>query len=713
MTQVANKIVSLTVGSDGIAQLVIDTPDSKLNVLSQDFFAEFTAALTELETRTEIKGLVISSGKEDNFFAGADVKEIRFLQSQPPKGIYDATMNGRNTFKRITSLPYPTVAAINGTCLGGGLELALACSMRVASTNAKTQLGLPEVLLGFIPGWGGTIGLPKLIGLQQGFTMISTGSKVDASKAWRIGLVDETASPADLVKRATEIARGDKPNRYRKPFKVAMTQKALETRAGRAIFAKMATKAVLANTKGKYPAPLEALKVILKTWDMPRDKAGQVESQVFARLATGSVSRALVGIFFAETESKKMPDGVKPSIKVKTVGVLGAGVMGAGIAQAAAYAGYKVVLKDINQEALDKGLATIKGLFDGLVAKRKLSQAEADMKFGAVSGTVDYAAMSDCDLVIEAVVEKMAVKKAVIAELEKVIKKPWVFASNTSSLSMDEMAQAAANPANVVGLHFFNPVHKMKLVEVVAAKDTSPETLALAKAFGQRLGKTTVATNDGPGFVVNRILAPYMKEAIVLLLAGVPAEDIDRAATKFGMPMGPIALMDEVGLDIVSHVIKVMHAALGERLAPPALIETIEKSKLLGKKGGKGMYLYDEKTGRRAGLNPDVQAYVSSVSTPRAMSMATIQDRLFLPMVNEAALCIQEGIISEPSQLDLAMIFGTGFAPFLGGVLGYADQVGIRTIQQKLAMYSQVAGDNYRPAALIEHMAATGQSFYA
>lgn len=704
------KIVNMTMEAGNIAHIVIDTPDSKLNVLSQGFFAEFTAALEELEKRTDVRGLVISSGKEDNFFAGADVKEIRHLQAQPSKQIYDATMHGRGVINRVNRLSYPTVAAINGICLGGGMELALGCKFRVVSNSPKTQMGLPETQLGFIPGWGGTIRLPKLIGLQTGFTMISTGQRVDGNKAWRYGLADEVVDPANLVKRALEIAAGAKPKRYKKPAQQAMMEKALETAPGRAIFANLATKQVMSATKGKYPAPLEALKVILKAWDMPEDKAFELESQVFARLATSSVSRALVGILTAETDSKRMPEGFKPSLSVKTVGVLGAGVMGGGIAQAAAYAGYKVVLKDIDQAALDKGMAGIKALFDGLVSKRKMSRADADAKYGNITATCAYADMSDCDLVIEAVVEKMAVKKAVIAELEKVITKPFIFATNTSSLSVDEMAKAARTPANVVGLHFFNPVHKMKLVEVVAAEDSSQETVALAKGFGMKLGKTTVVTSDGPGFVVNRILAPYMKEAITLLLDGVSAEDIDKAATKFGMPMGPIALMDEVGLDIVTHVIKVMNAALGARLAPPALIATIESTKLLGKKGGKGLYLYDAKTGRRTGLNPDIAATISA--KPKVMSQSAIQDRLFLPMVNEAALCLQEGIIEDPAQLDLAMIFGTGFAPFTGGVLGYADSVGIRTIHQKLDYLSKVAGDNYKPAQLIADKAQRGQSFY-
>lgn len=704
------KIVTLNYVEGNIAHMVIDNPDAKFNFLSEDFFREFTAAMDELEARKDVRGLVISSGKPDCFFAGADVKQIRFLQTQPSAAIYKVCKDGRNAINRVSKLPYPTVAAVSGVCLGGGLELTLACKYRLASTNPKTQMGVPEVLLGFIPGWGGTVRLPRLIGLQEGFTLISTGNKVDGNKAWRLGLVDETAAPADLVNRALEIARGAKPRRYNKPFKVQMMEHALATAAGRALFARQAKAIVMSQTKGKYPAPLEALKVILKTWGMPEDKAFEVENLAFARLATSSVSRNLVRVFFAETDSKKMPEGIVPEIDVKTVGVLGAGVMGAGIAQAAAYAGYKVVLKDIDQAALDKGLAAIKALFDGLVSRRKMSQAEADLKFGAVRGTLSFADMSDCDMVIEAVIEKMAVKKAVIADLDKVISKPWIFASNTSSLSVNEMATAAREPGNVAGLHFFNPVHKMKLVEVICAKTTSPATLAAVKSFGTRLGKTTVDMNDGPLFVVNRILTPYMKEAFTLFLEGVPAEVIDKAATRFGMPMGPIALMDEVGLDIVTHVINSAHAALGDRVAPPAIIKVFSEKKLLGKKGGKGIYLYDEK-GKRAGVNPDIQAAIGK--TGKTMTESAIQDRLFLPMVNEAALVLSEGVIEDPAQLDLAMIFGSGFAPFHGGVLGYADSVGIRTILQKLQHLHKVAGDNYRPAQLIVDKAARGEAFYA
>ncbi len=709
--------VHLKMLPSGVALVTIDLPGSKMNLLSGSVMQELNEVLSQVEANSP-KGMILASGKPDNFGAGANVEEIQALQSQPAINIYEAAKQGKAVFARIEKLPFPTVAAIHGTCLGGFTELTLACKYRVASVDQKTQIGVPEVKLGFLPGWGGTVRLPKLIGLQEGFTLISTGNNVGAHKAWKLGLVDETAEQKELLETAEKVALTGKAKRYNPPFKVRATRKLLEGNPlGRKVFATMAYKGVMAATKGKYPAPLEALKVALKAMTEKPEVAFEAESQAFARLATTQVSRNLVGVFFAQTESKKMPEGVRPTIDVKEVGVLGAGVMGAGIAQAAAYAGYTVVLKDINKDALDKGMATIKGLFDTLVSKRKLSQTEADLMYSAIKPTIDYADMKDCDLVIEAVVEVMKVKKIVRTELEKVIAKPFIFATNTSSLSVSEMAVGARAPETVVGLHFFNPVHKMPLVEVVRGESTSETTLAAAKIFAMKLGKTTVVTGDAPGFVVNRILAPYMREAIVMMEAGVPLEDIEKAATSYGLPMGPLALLDEVGLDIAGHVIHTLHGALGERLSPPAILKVIEEKKLLGKKGGKGIYLYDaegkrlfDKKTKKYVFNPDVVAAITAPKSPKLKG--EIIDRLILPMVNEAAMCLQEGVVNEPSQLDLAMIFGTGFPPFEGGVLRYADTLGTKTVHQKLSYLSQVAGANYAPCQLLKDKAAKGDKFY-
>jgi|AGTN01.1.fsa_nt_gi 3-hydroxyacyl-CoA dehydrogenase len=718
--------VNLKVLDNGVALVTIDLVGSKMNLLSEVTLRELSAAVDAIEANPAVRGVVIISGKDDNFGAGANVEEIKALQSQPAIKIYEAVSFGKALFARIEKLN--SVAAIHGISLGGFTELALACKYRIATNDEKTQIGVPEVQLGFIPGWGGTVRMPLLIGLMPAFELISTGKNVSSHKAWRLGLIDETVAHADLAARAAEIALAGNPKRYKPALKEglvrSLTKAGLEGNSlGRKLFANMAGKQVMAQTKGKYPAPLEALKVCLIAVSASRETAFEAESQAFARLACSETSKTLVGIFFGQTESKKMPAGVKPNIDVKEVGVIGAGVMGAGIAQSALYKGYTVVLKDIDQKALDKGVETIKGLFAELVSRGKLSQTEVDVILSGLKPTLKYEDMKDCDMVIEAVVEIMKVKKIVRSELEKVITKPFIFATNTSSLSVSEMADGARHPELVVGIHFFNPVHKMPLVEIVAGKTTSNESLACAKTFAMKLGKTTVTTNDAPGFVVNRILAPYMREAIVMAEEGVPMADIERAALSFGMKMGPFTLLDEVGLDIAGHVINTLHKALGDRMSPPAILKTIESLKLLGRKGNKGIYLYNEKgdrkfvmEGKRFGakkkrflFNPDVEA--SLPQTPKKKSMGEIQDRLFLAMAAEAALCMQEGVIDDASQLDLAMIFGTGFPPFVGGPLRYMDSMGTALAYQKLAYLSKVAGDNYKPCDLLKEKGTKGEKF--
>jgi 3-hydroxyacyl-CoA dehydrogenase/enoyl-CoA hydratase/3-hydroxybutyryl-CoA epimerase len=730
-----SKAITLSKLGSGIAVITIDLPDSKMNLLSGSVMTELNEALDTIE-RDGSKGVIIVSGKEGNFGAGANVEEIQALQSQPAIKIYEAAKDGKRLFARLEKLN--SIAAINGTCLGGFTELTLGCKYRIATSDPKTEIGVPEVLLGFIPGWGGTVRLPLLIGAQAAFKMISTGKAESGYKAWRLGLVDEIVAKHELVERAAEILLGSKPKRYQPRFKEGIVRKltavGLEGNSfGRSLFRKMASQAVYAATKGKYPAPVEALKVVMVALSGDREKAFEAESQAFAKLATSQVSKNLVSIFFGQSVSKKM-EGVAPNIDVKSVGVLGAGVMGAGIAQAAAYKGYTVVLKDIDQGALDKGMETIRGLFKALVDRKKLSQTEMDVMMSAVKPTLDYADLADCDLVIEAVVEKMNVKKMVRAECEKAISKPFIFATNTSSLSVGGMteelrkgeelvAPASRHPEMTVGIHFFNPVHKMQLVEVVRGSTTSDETLAAAKAFAAKLGKFPVLTNDAPGFVVNRILTPYMREAMVLAEAGVPIPDIEKAALNFGMLMGPFTLLDEVGLDIAGHVIETLHGAFGDRLSPPPILSVVKEKKLLGRKGGKGIYLYDEKNDRRfvmeGGrfskkkkrylLNPEI---TDAIKAPvNRKTEGEIQDRLFLAMVAEAALAVQENVIEDPAQLDFAMIYGTGFPPFIGGPLAYADAMGTSLAYQKLLYLSKVHGDNYKPCDLLKEKGATGKPF--
>ncbi len=705
-----NTAVQLKILPSGVALITINLQQEKVNVLSSSLMAELTGALDTLSAETSVRGLIIASGKEDNFIAGANLDEILSIQSQPAVVSFNAAQEGKAIFARIAALPYPTVAAINGVCLGGGTELALACKFRLASDNPKTKIGLPEVGLGFIPGWGGTVRLARLIGAQSAMGLILQPLKTfDAGKAWREGVVDEAVPGEQLLPRAEAVALSGKVRRARQPLSKTLRRLALERNPlGRMLLSKLASKGIFAETRGNYPAPPAAFKVIMAALSQPAASAFYLESTTFARLAVTPESRNLVGIFFASQQAKKAPDNAAPSIDIKTVGVMGAGVMGAGIAQAAVYAGYKVVLYDKFAAGLEKGHKTITDLFDSLVEKRKLTREAADALLANLTVSADFNELAACDLVIEAVIEDMKVKQAVLCDLEKLIGHPFIFATNTSSLSVTTMMENGSHPELAAGLHFFNPVYKMPLVEVVQGAKTDPATVAALKSFAGKLGKTAVSTSDSPGFVVNRILAPYLFETIRLMEEGVPLQDIEDAMKKFGMPMGPLALLDEVGLDIATKVIHVLHDALGDRITPPNILGYIESNKLLGKKSGRGIYIWEN--GKRAGFNSELVAALNA--TPKTKSRSEIQDRLVMAMINEAVRCLEEGVVEDPSQVDLAMIMGTGFPPFRGGPLRLADQLGSRALLQKLSYLSQVAGDNYKPAALLATKAELGDGFY-
>ncbi len=694
---------------NNIVTIAFNQPDSKVNVFSEAVLVELNDAIDRVAADNNVKGVIFTSSKPDTFIAGADVKVIQALQNDSPIKAYDASKIGKMIFDKIVNLKVPTVAAIHGKCLGGGTEFILACRYRIASNSPATAIALPEVKLGVVPGWAATVRLPKLIGLEGALSLILTGKEVDARKAWKLGLVDEYVDQDKLILRAQQIINGASVKNRRVSTKDQLIRFFMEkTPIGRDMVYKVSYKGIMRETKGKYPAPVEALKLIIRNCTRSTNEAYEAESNTFAHLATSEISRNLVNIFFAQSESKKLPADVSFAQEIKTVGVLGAGVMGAGIAQAAAYAGYKVILKDIDQRFVDSGMSKITKLFDNLVERHKIKPEERNIKLANIKGTIDYADLSDCDLVIEAVLEDIQVKTAALAAVEQVNQKPFIFATNTSSLSVNELARASGHPDRIVGLHFFNPVHKMPLVEVVKGEFTSPEILAAAQAFALKLGKTTVITNDGPGFVVNRVLVPYLREAVVLLEQGVPPESIEKAATSFGMPMGPFTLLDEIGLDIGVKVTHVLYKALGERVAPPALMDKLESTKLLGKKGGKGFYLYED--GKRTEFNPEVLAAITA--PPNKKHIGEIQDRLFLIMLNEATRCLEEKIITDPRQLDLALIFGIGFPPYRGGILRYADHTGLKIVHQKLAFLSQVAGDNYTPAQILLEKVATESNFY-
>jgi 3-hydroxyacyl-CoA dehydrogenase/enoyl-CoA hydratase/3-hydroxybutyryl-CoA epimerase len=746
------KSIAYQVLPSGVAVLTIDVPDEKLNVLSSPLMRELEEHLDRLAAlpKGSLRGLIIKSGKED-FIVGANIDEIKLIARQPLE-TFNATQKGKAVFQKLADLPFPTVVLLTGMTFGGGTELALACTYRLAAKSPKTKIRLPEVGLGFVPGWGGCVRLPKLIGGETALELIIQSLKpFDARKSWLVGLVDELVEPSDLQVRAEAILTGSRVNRAHQSAIKRLRRYALDrTMVGRWLMAYMTKGQIYRETKGNYPAAPAALKVVLAALTQPADKACEFESLTFSRLAATDISRNLIGVHDATQGSKKTAHTGKPSIKVVKVGVMGAGVMGAGIAQAAAYSGFEVVLYDKFPAGLEKGGKTVADLFNGLVEKGKLTRAEADAFIAKVKLTGDTKDLAGCDLVIEAIVEDMGAKKSALANLEGVIGKDFIFATNTSSLSVTVMAEGCARPHRVGGLHFFNPVHKMLLVEVIKGANTSDETEAILKSFAAKLNKTAITSGDEAGFIVNRILAPYLYAAILLMEQGVPIKDIEDAMTRFGMPMGPLALLDEVGLDIGTKVMHVLEAAFGVRFSSPAVLNFFAEKKLVGKKGGKGIYLYDA-SGKRLGLNPDLLAYLNSPPQPKPLTRSQkltkfvrswvgmvipavkprrpappdpkrynynpktqneIQDRLVLAMVAEAARVVEEGVQSDPSQVDLAMVLGTGFPAFRGGVLRYADTLGNRAVVQKLNYLQSVAGDNYKPCQLLLDKAEAGVRFY-
>ena len=706
--------LTLDVSGDGVAWLVFDEPGRKVNILSSPTMERLDALLDEIEAAAragQARALVVRSGKDGSFIAGANVDEIASI-TDPTEGREQAA-RGQAIFQRIHALEIPSVAAVDGICLGGGTELILACDVRIASERSETKIGLPEVRLGIIPGFGGTTRLPRLIGLVAASDLILTGRTVDARRAQRIGLIHERMHPGVLYDRAHELALGlaagePRPSRS----KPGLGQRLAEsTPIGRRVIFKEARKRVMKETRGNYPAPLKAIEVMKRSRRTSLSKALRIEAEAVGELIATDVSKNLIHVFHLMEDAKKAGPSANGRT-VERVAVLGAGVMGGGIAQLLAHQGLAVRLKDINREALSTGLRHARSMFDKLVQRRKLREREATDRMTAISPSLDYSGFGTVDLVIEAVVERMDVKKSVLRETERVVPDSAVLTTNTSSLSITEMQAALQRPERFAGMHFFNPVHRMPLVEVIRGASTSDEALRTVFDLTLKLGKTPVLVNDGPGFLVNRILTPYLNEAGHLLSQGAAIAEIDEALLEFGMPMGPLRLLDEVGLDVARHAGETMHEAFGDRLAPSPALQALERTDRLGRKNGKGFYVYEG--GLEQHPDPSIYDQLGAVAGGERRSMPTreIQDRCLLPMVNEAARILEEGIARSPGDVDLAMITGTGFPPFRGGLLRWADGVGLRTVVAKLASFERQHGIRFEPAPLLRRKAEADQGFY-
>ena len=702
-----------TVVEDGVAVVTLDLPGESVNKFSRAVKDEFAAAFAALQADAGVRAIVIMSGKKDGFVAGADIEE--FVALRTVEEARALSRDGQAMLDRVADSPKPVVAAIHGVCLGGGLELVLACHYRVATDHPKTVLAAPEVQLGIIPGAGGCNRLPRVVGLRGALEMILTGKNVRASKAYRMGLVDELVAPAILrdvaVKAAVRLAEHPAQRKGRGGLLGWLFDRSA---LGQALVLRRARAMTLKQTAGHYPAPLAALDVIRFGLASGMEQGLRYEADRFGEMAMTDVSRRLVEVFFATTALKKDPGVPAPAPAPRPVaqlGILGAGFMGSGIAAVAvAQSAVPVRLRDADLPRVGAGLKAVAGIVDERVRRRSITRREGARQLALVSGGVDYTGFRSADLVIEAVFEDLDVKRQVLREVEAITRPGCVFASNTSTIPITRIAEASTRPETVVGMHFFSPVHRMPLLEIVVGGRTAPETTVTAVAFGRRLGKTVIVVQDRPGFFVNRILAPYINEAGRLLTEGVPIDQVDAAMTRWGFPVGPITLLDEVGLDVAARAGRVMHQAFGERLHGSLDLDALVADRRLGRKNGRGFFLY--RGGKKAESDPTVYAVLGVTPGGPAADDAPVAERLAFAMLNEAARALEEGVIAQPRDGDIGALFGIGFPPFRGGPFRTLDAVGARAAVDTLARLAATHGDRFAPAASLIAQAERGGRFY-
>lgn len=710
----------LNIDKEGIANIVFDLPGEKVNKLSIATMKELDGLLDEVAANKEIKVLTISSGKPDIFIAGADLRSFEPIFKDPSKG-REIIAAGHRVLNKLSALPIPTIALIDGACLGGGMELALACTYRLVSDNPKSTLGLPEVTLGIIPGWGGTQRMPRLVGLTEGLPLIISGKPVKAQKALKINLVDAIAS-ADFfeIKSKAFVQNILTPEGREKIAKKreysSWKQWALEKNPlGRTILFSMAERDVKKKTKGHYPAPLVALKLIENSYHLPLEEGLNKEIDTFAGNLSKDFINApnLIHLFFANEALKKDKDflGNATPTKINAAGVIGAGTMGSGIAWLFSNQDIPVRFKDVDWTAIGKGYSAANAIFSKLVKDKRIKPCEASLKFHRLSGTIDYSGFQQVDLVIEAAVESLELKHQILKELEKNISKEAVIGTNTSSLTIAEMSSVMEHPERLVGMHFFNPPNRMPLVEIVAGEKSSPQAIATAVDICRKLGKTPIVVKDCPGFLVNRIFVMGANEIMMMFQEGTSFDKLEKMMLDFGMPMSPFVLADEVGNDVGYKVSKVFNKAYGERMVVPKLIEIMNEHKLFGKKNGKGFYLYDGD--KRKERNPEVDTLKQSLNIKANPTPDNdLSDRVMFSMINEAARCLEEKIIDNPAYLDMALIMGIGFPPFRGGLLRYADNVGLDKVVKRLKHFEEVYGPRFTPCDKLLEMSRANETFF-
>jgi 3-hydroxyacyl-CoA dehydrogenase/enoyl-CoA hydratase/3-hydroxybutyryl-CoA epimerase len=701
--------------TDGTLVLKIDVPGHSVNVLNRQLLADLDAACNRLAVERTAPLVILRSGKPSGFVAGADLHE--FLEIRSAAEAEAVSARGQKLFDKLAALPMPTVAAVHGPCLGGGLELALACDYRLVFDRANTQLGLPEVELGLLPGWGGTQRLPRVVGLERALQMIVGQRRLDAREALKWGLADVTAAGerelrGQIVHISAVAVKNGKCPRTRLPLRT-WRQWFLESNAlGRRVLFRGTERIMRKRVWDDMPAPWAALDAV-RTGIKEGIEAGlKREREAAGRLAVSAPCRNLIGLFFRREAARQITDRAP---EVRRVGVVGAGVMGAGIAHLAALKGCQAVVREVDEESLGAGITRITELFLKAVERRLLTADESRKRLAAITGTLDWDGFDNVDVVVEAATENADAKRAIFRELDARTPRTTVLATNTSSLRVVSLQEGLAHPERVAGLHFFNPVHKLALVEVARTPNTDAAAVELLRQWSIALGKTPVVVRDSPGFVVNRVLMPYLNEAVLLVGEGLRIVSVDATMRRFGMPMGPLELLDQIGLDVAAHVAEAMRPVLEGRFEPTDAFEKMRANGWLGQKNGRGFYAHSKKSATPNALAENLlRASAGADAISRALGpearLAEARERMVLLMVNEAALALSEGLAENAEAIDLALMLGTGWAPHRGGPLRYADERGLSAVVEALTGLAARRGKRFAPCAELKARAAEGRA---